>query len=104
MAAVVRSNCFLWACWRRWQLGREYRAAGRPVGYSPAFRARCSYMEPREIAGIKVPHFEVEHFADGQWLREGWVPLDKRPLRGLGLLRGLWADGEIVREVIHAGR
>lgn len=101
MAAVVRSNCFFWALWRRWQLGRAYRAAGRPVGYSPALRARCSYMEPREIAGIKVPHFEVEHWDGQRWVREGWVPLDKRPLHGWRLVKALWARGEIVIEVLR---
>lgn len=100
MPAVVRSNCVVWAVRRRIELGHAHRAAGRPTGREPALRIRGSRLEPREIAGVKVPHFEVEHFADGQWVREGWVPLDSRPLRGLGLLRALWADGEIVREVL----
>lgn len=96
MAAVVRSNCLVWAAQRRLELGRAWVAAGRPIGAEPALRVRCSRLEPRAVAGVKVPHFEVEHWTGTQWVREGWVPIDKRPLRGWGLLRGLWADGEIV--------
>lgn len=47
MTTVTRSNCIVWACLRRIQLGREYAAAGRPVGYSPAIRIRGSNLEPR---------------------------------------------------------
>ena len=98
---VVRGNCVLWALARYSWLRREWRAAGRPIGQEPALRIRNSRLEPREIARVKVPHFEVEHFSGGRWVREGWAPLDKRPLPWWHLWRALWGDGEIVREVLR---
>lgn len=100
MSAVVRSNCMVWAIKRRIELGRAHRAAGRPIGREPALRIRGSRLEPREIAGVKVPHFEVEYFDGARWVREGWAPLDKRPLPWCRLWRALWTDGEIVKETL----
>lgn len=95
MQSIVRSNCIVWAVRRYTVLVRARWVSGRRQGCEPALRIRPSRLEPR-----KAPHFAVEHFDGTRWMREGWKPLDKRPLPWWCLWRALWADGEIVRETI----
>ena len=99
---VVRGNCVLWALARRRALRRTWKAAGSPVGLEPALHIRTSWLEPRQVCGIEVSHWQVDHWNGTHWVREGWVPLDKQPLPWWRLWRALWADGEIVREELNA--
>lgn len=92
----MRSNCIVWSLVRYAGLARQWWRDGKPVGYEPAIRIRCSRLEPR-----KTPHFAVEHWTGAGWVREEWVPLNKEPLPWWRLWKALWTDGEIVTDLIR---
>ena len=92
----MRSNCAIWAVSRYVTLVRAWWGSGKPIGLEPAIRVRCSRLEPR-----KTPHFAVEHYMNGSWVREEWVPLDPAPLPWWLLWRALWAEGAVRVEVIR---
>jgi hypothetical protein len=88
----MRSNCIFWALRRYAPLLREWRRAGRPEGRAPHLVFRPSELEPWWVF-----HWQVEHLDAGSatWVRQGFVPLDKSPLRWWQVRRALWFAGEV---------